>query len=254
MENTNKVTCFLPCRAGSQRVIKKNIKPFAHYEKGLIEIKLQQLIKTNQIDRIILTSNDEDILSYAAGLANDKIELHKRVEELSSSETSTDQLVAHALELIPEGHILWTHVTSPFITEKHYSKIINSYFKNITLGYDSLMTVTPTYGFFWRDNKPFNYDTNKEKWPRTQTIQPLQEINSGAFIASAEVYKEENNRIGNNPYLYDLDKITSFDIDWQEDFMIAEAIAKTRTTPPLHLIANNYEGFGLTAGGLLCAA
>lgn len=230
MQNINQVVCFLPCRAGSQRVAKKNIKPFASYKKGLIEIKLNQLIKTSEVKYIVLSTNDDDIIDYANSLGNRKIKIHRRTEELSSSETSTDQLVAHALELIPEGHILWTHVTSPFVTESRYSEIIKSYFKNLDLGYDSLMTVTPAYGFFWRDNKPFNYDASKEKWPRTQTIKPLQEINSGAFIASSKIYKEQNNRIGNRPYLYELDKITSFDIDWQEDFMIAEAIAESRLT------------------------
>lgn len=69
---------------------------------------------------------------------------------MSSSDTSTDQLVAHALELIPDGHILWTHVTSPFITEKHYDQIIRAYFDELARGYDSLMTTTAIHGFLGR--------------------------------------------------------------------------------------------------------
>lgn len=223
---SNKVTCFLPCRAGSKRVKQKNIKPFAGFEKGLIEIKLQQLLAAHKVDEIVLSTNDKEILDYASKLKNPKIRLHERDETLASSATSTDQLVGHALELIPNGHILWTHVTSPFITEVHYNQIITTYFEQLNNGYDSLMTTTPVYGFFWRDEKPFNYDPSIEKWPRTQTIKPLQEINSGAFLAASEIYSRINNRIGEKPYLYELDKITSYDIDWPEDFMIAEYIAK----------------------------
>jgi len=225
---SNKVTCFLPCRAGSQRVKQKNIKPFAGFEKGLIEIKLQQLLAAHKVDEIVLSTNDKEILDYANKLKNPKIRLHERDETLASSATSTDQLVGHALELIPNGHILWTHVTSPFITEVHYNQIITTYFEQLNNGYDSLMTTTPVYGFFWRDEKPFNYDPSIEKWPRTQTIKPLQEINSGAFLAASEIYSRINNRIGEKPYLYELDKITSYDIDWPEDFMIAEYIAKNK--------------------------
>ena len=62
---TDKVTCFLPCRAGSQRVVRKNIKPFAGYEHGLIQIKLRQLLASERIDEVVLTTNDADILYYA---------------------------------------------------------------------------------------------------------------------------------------------------------------------------------------------
>lgn len=229
----NKVTAFLPCRAGSERVPHKNIKTFAGFTKGLIEIKLHQLLAIHKVDEIVLSTNDKEILDYANKLNNAKIRIHKRSEELSSSATSTDQLIGHALELIPSSHILWTHVTSPFITEEHYNQIIDTYFEQLNNGYDSLMTTTPVYGFFWRDEKPFNYDPKVEKWPRTQTLKPLQEVNSGAFLAASKIYNKLNNRIGEKPYLYELDKITSYDIDWPEDFVIAEHIAKSYLPPPL---------------------
>lgn len=219
-----KVTCFLPCRAGSQRVVKKNIKPFADREYGLIQIKLRQLLAANEIDEVVLTTNDADILDYAETLNNPRLRLHRRVEELSSSATSTDQLVAHALELIPEGHILWTHVTSPFITAKRYDEVIQTYFAQLKNGYDSLMTTTAIHGFLWQDEQPMNYDRTIEKWPRTQTLKPVHEVNSGAFVASASLYREIDDRIGRHPYLYAMDKLSSFDIDWPEDFVMAECL------------------------------
>lgn len=229
---TEKVTCFLPCRAGSQRVVKKNIKPFAGYEYGLIQVKLHQLLAAETIDEVVLTTNDDDILAYAESLGNSRLRLHRRVEELSSNETSTDQLVAHALELIPEGHILWTHVTSPFITAKHYNDVIQSYFKQREQGYDSLMTTTEIHGFLWQDEQPMNYDRAIEKWPRTQTLAPVHEVNSGAFLAPADLYRKLDDRIGRRPYLYAMDKFTSFDIDWPEDFVIAECLVEKGLVKP----------------------
>jgi len=214
----------LPCRKGSQRVPRKNIKPFSSIKNGLIELKLSQLIQSQLIDEICLSSNDEEILDYAASLNLKKIKLHYRCDSLSSSKTSTDQLIEHAVELIPRGDILWTHVTSPFITAKKYDEIITKYRRCIKSGYDSLMTTTQLFGFYWQDEKPINYDREREKWPRTQTMKPIHEVNSGAFLNSAENYRKFSDRIGQSPYLYNLDKIQGFDVDWEEDFKIAECL------------------------------
>lgn len=222
------INCFLPCRKGSERVPKKNIKPFSDISHGLIEIKLKQLIACQAIDKIFLSTNDEEILDFASSFTTDKLILHKRCDELSSSSTSTDDLVAHALELIQEGDILWTHVTSPFITSVDYETIIQHYIAALSEGYDSLMSTHLIHGFLWNEQGAINYDRTKEKWPRTQTIQPIHEINSAVFLNSAENYAAYNDRIGVKPFLYPMDKIQSFDIDWEEDFKIAEAMYQTR--------------------------
>ena len=86
------------------------------------------------------------------------------------------------------------------------------------------MSVTKLQQFLWNKSKPISYNREKEKWPRTQTIEPIYEVNSGVFIADIEIYKKYNDRIGQTPYLYKLDKKESFDIDWEDDFEIAEIL------------------------------
>ncbi|QNI66421.1 cytidylyltransferase domain-containing protein [Synechococcus sp. BMK-MC-1] len=221
---SNFITAFLPCRAGSERVSKKNIRPFASCEHGLIEIKLSQLISCEAIDKIILSTNDNEIISYAEALKEPKLNIHKRSELLSANGTSTDDLIKHARELVPSGHIFWTHVTSPFVNASICVKIIESYFLSLSKGYDSLMTTTPFRGFLWNEQGPLNYNRNIEKWPRTQTLVPLHEVNSAVFIASSNVYAQDLDRIGKSPYLYQLDRFTGHDIDWEEDFLIAEQL------------------------------
>jgi len=223
-----KVNVFLPCRKGSQRIPKKNIKPFAGVENGLIEIKLRQLLECKKINKIYLSTNDEEILEYAQLLNQDRIIIHKRAEYLFSSETRTDELISHVLELIPEGDILWTHVTSPFVNADIYNNVINKYEEVKKEGFDSLMTTNLIHGFLWTKKGPINYDRAEEKWPRTQTIEPLHEINSAVFLSNAESYLTLKDRIGANPYLYELDKIKGFDIDWDDDFTIAEAIVRAK--------------------------
>ena len=219
---SNSVTAFLPCRQGSERVPKKNIRPFGLHHNGLIEIKLLQLLSCPVIDSVVLSTNDNDIIRFAETLGRSRLTIHRRSDRLATSETSTDDLIMHARDLISSGHILWTHVTSPFVNAELYKKIIETYFQFTSLGFDSLMTVTPAHGFFWSKDGPINYDRNIEKWPRTQTLSPLYEINSAVFLAPIKVYDQRKDRIGDFPYLYNLDRFTGHDIDWAEDFVAAE--------------------------------
>lgn len=222
------LTAFLPCRKGSQRIPDKNIKPFAGFEYGLIEIKISQLLECSQIDKIILSSNDERIISYAKTINSRKIHIDKRPDWLGANETTTDQLINYVPELISQGDVLWTHVTSPFINAESYNSIINAYYREESNGFDSLMTVKKIQGFLWDKNGAINYNRSQEKWPRTQTLDPIYEIDSGAFIAPIDVYKNKKDRIGVNPFLFVNDNICSVDIDWPEDFIFAEHIFKSR--------------------------
>lgn len=220
-----KISAFLPCRAGSERVPQKNTRSFAGIEGGLLKIKLHQLIACQAIDTVVLSTNDVEVINIAKAINNDKIIIDKRPESLASSNTSTDDLVKYVPTLITEGAVLWTHVTSPFVDEKIYTKAIATYKeKLINKTNDSLMSVTPLRTFIWNKDNPVNYDRKVEKWPRTQTIEPLYEVDSGIFLADINIYRNEEDRVGQTPFLFENNEIESFDIDWEDDFFIAEAI------------------------------
>jgi len=219
----SKVIAFLPMRKGSQRVKNKNIRDFAGIKGGLCYIKISQLLKVKEIEKIIVSTNDEEVKNIAKSFDLNKIIIDNRPEYLASSLTSTDELIKYVPSIIKEGIVLWTHVTSPFVDENIYKDMIEKYFENLR-AFDSLMSVTKIQTFLWNKEWPINYDRKTEKWPRTQTLKPLYEINSAAFIADINIYRKLNDRIGKRPYLYELDKIKSFDIDWEEDFEIAEIL------------------------------
>ena len=208
------ITVFLPCRAGSVRIPDKNTKPFANIEGGLLEIKIKQLLKIKSVDKIILSTNDLKVIEIAENISS-KIIIDNRPEELALSSTSTDDLIKYIPNIIRKGHVLWTHTTSPFLTNEIYEDAISIYFKNLKLNLnDSLMTVNKIQTFLWDQEGSFNYDRNIEKWPRTQTIKKLYEVNSGIFINSVDNYMRYEDRIGRNPFLMDVEGFSSFDIDW----------------------------------------
>jgi len=221
------ITAFLPCRLGSQRVPNKNTKTFSGVEGGLLKIKLDQLCSTGTIDRIVVSSNDPRVLEITSQYHDDRIVIDERPDKLGSNTTTTDELIQYASTIILEGQILWTHVTSPFLNEYDYESIIECYFKSLDNGYDSLMTVLKLQGFIWDKRKPISYKRDELKWPMTQNIEPLFEVNSGVFLSSFENYKNFNDRIGKKPYLYEQNKRKSTDIDWPEDFVFAERLWKS---------------------------
>jgi CMP-N-acetylneuraminic acid synthetase len=220
------ITAFLPCRRGSQRIPDKNIKEFAGVEGGLLKIKLDQLCKVKEIDSIVVSSNDKRVLDFSAKYIDSRIIIDERPDHLGSSETTTDQLIQYVPNLIKEGHVLWTHVTSPFMNENDYGQIVKKYHSVCNEGFDSLFTVLKLQGFIWDKAGPVSYERSKLKWPMTQNIEPLFEIDSGVFLSSIENYLHYKDRVGDNPYLYQQDKVKSVDIDWPEDFLFAENLWK----------------------------
>ncbi|MDA9926933.1 acylneuraminate cytidylyltransferase family protein [Amylibacter sp.] len=221
----SKVSVFLPMRKGSERIINKNVKDFAGVQGGLTFIKISQLLNSKMVDNIIVSTDDHEVRKIALSFNSDKIIIDDRPSGLAQSDTSTDELIKYVADLISGGVVLWTHVTSPFITEDLLDDMVTRYFSN-TNKFDSLMTVTKIQTFLWNESKPVNYDDKIEKWPRTQTIDPLYEVNSGVFIADIEIYRKMGNRIGNKPFLYELTHIQAADVDWPDDFDFAEAVYK----------------------------
>lgn len=213
---------FLPCRKGSQRVPNKNTRPFAGIVGGLLSIKLKQLLATKLIDEVVLSSDDDEVLRIGAEQKDSRIRLDKRPAHLCQSTTSTDELIQYVPELITEDTtIMWTHVTSPFLKAETYEDMLFTYYQNLDRC-DSLMSVNSLRTFIWDENGAVNYDRKLEKWPRTQTLHEWYEINSGAFIADRNIYETLNDRVGKKVFPYVTSKIESFDIDWQEDFDLAE--------------------------------
>lgn len=218
-----RVNVFLPMRKGSERIFQKNTREFADVDGGLCKIKLDQLLKCKYVDKIIVSTNDPLVFKIIKKFNSDRILIIDRPEALGSSATSTDDLIQYVPQIMPDGFILWTHVTSPFLTAEVYDQIIQSFLDNFP-EYDSLMTVTKIQKFLWDDTKPINYDRCTEKWPRTQTLKPIWEVNSGAFLASKEIYLKRKDRIGIKPYLFSLDADLALDIDWMSDFKMAETL------------------------------
>ena len=222
----NEVAFFLPTRKGSERVKNKNTRDFAGIKGGLLENKLRQLINSEKIDEIILSTNDEECINITAPYTEkySRVKIVRRPDELCMDSTNLQDLISYVPAITDAQHILWGHVTTPFVDEAEYDNAIEVYFSKLKENYDSLIGVLGVKNFFLNKEGVIINNTTPLTWPRTQDLDTLYEINHAVFLAKREIYEEQKNRIGENPYLYEMDKLKSFDIDWEEDFVMAEII------------------------------
>lgn len=225
---SEKIAFFLPTRKGSERVKSKNTRPFAGIEGGLVENKIKQLLATKHIDEILFSSNDEMCIAIAEKYASDsRLRIIPRPNELCLSTTNLQDLICYVPTITNADHILWGHVTTPLVEAKVYDTAIEQYLSKNTKGYDSLVSVKELKNFLLNQEGKLVNNTTDIPWPRTQDLEPLYEINHAIFLAKRSVYTEQKNRIGQKPLLYIMDEIHSKDIDWEEDFKIAEIMYKT---------------------------
>ena len=92
---------------------------------------------------------------------------------------------------------------------------------------DSAFSAERVQTFAWFEGKPLNYSL--DNIPRTQTIEPVYVETSAFFIFSRELWCKQGRRIGDNPHIAVVDHIEGLDIDYPEDFQMAELILSIRS-------------------------
>ncbi|TDS13724.1 acylneuraminate cytidylyltransferase family protein [Sphingobacterium paludis] len=221
---TNKVSFFLPTRKGSQRVIDKNTRPFAGKDGGLLRHKLEQLLQMKTVHEIVLSTNDETCIEIATSIPGnlEKLVIDSRPDHLCLDTTNLSDLIAYVPHVVTGDHIIWGHVTTPFADAPTYDRGVTSYLEGLEQGFDSLVSVEKFRNFLLDEEGKVVNNTTPIPWPRTQDLQTLYEINHVMFITSKQIYQHEGNRLGAKPFLFEMDKMESFDVDWEEDFKVAE--------------------------------
>ncbi len=208
-------------------------------QSGLLELKLLQLSRVTDLDEIIVSTNDDDISRCALRMSSEvdsRITVDHRPAELATSVTPMSRFIRYCSTLRDEGVILMTHVTHPFVSSSVFNTLIQSWDNARQNGHDSLVTVTRIHKFLWDASGPYNYDSAIEKWPRSQDLKPLFEINHAAYILPIAVMRECDDRIGRNPFLHELPESIVMDVDWDDQFTLVEDVALGRITRGVNLL------------------
>jgi CMP-N-acetylneuraminic acid synthetase len=91
--------------------------------------------------------------------------------------------------------------------------------------YDSLFGVTRLQTRLW-DSLARAVNHNPAILLRTQDLPPIYEENSCLYIFTREILESKHNRIGDRPFMFEIESLEAVDIDEELDFKVAELLYK----------------------------
>jgi CMP-N-acetylneuraminic acid synthetase len=220
-----KTVCFIPIKLKNERFPGKNVKRF-YDGTPLIQYFLKTLVKITGLNNIYVFCSNAAIQDYLI----DRAIFLKRPEYLDTPSTTPQNIIKEFMNLIDADIYMVAHTTSPFVSIEHFEECVEAVASN---KHDSSFTGEKIQKLLWNDEiDPLNFAANNI--PRTQDLKPIYAEVSAAYVFRKEVFLNLNRRVGLNPHITVVSGIECIDIDYQEDFEIANAIYKEiiMTSPP----------------------
>ena len=112
-----------------------------------------------------------------------------------------------------------SHATSPFIKPERFSQCINAVQSQ---RYDSAFACKKLSNFLWYRGKPLNFSLDKA--PRTQDMEAAYCELSTPYVFTRSVFNKYHGRTGENPFMCECTEIESIDVDYPEDFALADIV------------------------------
>lgn len=209
-----KIAAFVPIKLNNERAPGKNTKRFSD-GTPLITHFLKTLVKVKEIDELYVYCSNEDIKDYLIP----NVQFMKRPEWLDTKEATPQDIIKCFMKQVDADIYMVCHCTSPFVKEERFSECIQ---KVCSKEYDSAFTGEKIQRLMWYNGKPLNFDA--ENVPRTQDLPVYYNEVSAAYVFPKETFVSLNRRIGIKPYICEVSGYECVDIDYPEDFEIANAI------------------------------
>ena len=219
-----KIYALIPIKHISERVKGKNYRIFNG--KPLCYWIINSLLNSKYINKIIIDTDSEMIKKIINELFVDQIDkilLYDRPEFLQGGDVPTNDLFMNVIKTLNLDADLYfqTHTTNPLLKTSTINNAIETY-KNLK-NKDSLFSAKKHFARFY-NNKIIEMNHNRFNLIPTQNLDPIYEENSCMYIFTKESLFRYKSRIGKNPYIYEMSDIESSDIDWPEDFELAEIL------------------------------
>jgi len=212
---------IIPARGGSKSIPKKNLKKLGN--KKLIEWTIQSAQKSKYIDRLILSSDDKEIIKVAHKL-NCEVPF-KRPKKISSDKSTTVEVISHAILNITESYdfVIVLQPTSPFRNHGHIDGAIKKLIKTKSKSLVSVKKIHTPVELIYRINKkniikPILKNNNKTN---RQDYETFYMLNGAIYIINSMLYKSNQSLIANETIPYIMDDKSSIDIDTPNDLKTA---------------------------------
>ena len=226
-----KIYALIPIKHNSERVSGKNYRDFNN--KPLFYWIINNLLNSHYIDKIIIDTDSptiKELIPKFFEQNKEKIVLYDRPKHLHGGHVATNDLfinVINALNLDADLYFQ-THTTNPLLKTSTINDAIETFIKKKDEGYESLFSVKTHYTRFY-DCSGNDMNHNRFKLIPTQELDPIYEENSCMYLFTKESILKHNARIAKNAFLYKMSDIESTDIDWPDDFNLAEILHKYYT-------------------------
>lgn len=205
------IVAVVPIKLNNERLPGKNTKYLGN--KPLIKYILNTLEKVEGLDSIYVYCSDEKICDYIDG----KVKFLKRDKKLDEKSANFTQIFESFAEEVDSDIYVYTHATAPFLTKETIEKAIYA----VESGeYDSAFTAEKIQDFIWSEGNPLNFDAKNV--PRSQELPIFYRETSGAYVFQKEVFEKHKQRIGKNPKIIEVPQKEMIDINYLEDFQMAE--------------------------------
>lgn len=218
----------IPARGGSKRLPRKNVLDLSG--KPLIGWTIEAALKSNYIDNVIVTSDDNEILTISKQYGVDTI---KRPEVLANDTATTFDAIKHTIENSPQfDYIVLLQPTSPLRNKKHIDEAIELL---MIRNADAIVSVCEMdHSPLWsntlpEDGKMCGFLEENIKNKRSQDLLPYYRLNGAIYICKTDKLLDEKSFfIQDNIYAYIMDKKCSIDIDEEIDFRIIQCLIKDK--------------------------
>jgi CMP-N-acetylneuraminic acid synthetase len=213
-------------RHHSERVPGKNYRPFAG--RPLYHHIVRSLLACPAINEVVIDT-DSTVIMQDASQHFPQVRLIERPEHLRADTIPMNDVLLHDVTQVESVYYLQTHSTNPLVSTETITRAAQLFCNNYPI-YDSLFAVTRVQTRLW-DGLARALNHNPAILLRTQDLPPVYMENSCLYIFTRNILETRHNRIGERPFMFELDRIEAWDIDEALDFSIAEFLYKTREKP-----------------------
>lgn len=213
-----KVVSFIPIKLNNQRLPGKNTMLLNG--RPVCDYIFESISNIDTINEKYVYCSDETIKPYIKPYEAKGLKFLKRDRYLDGYQIKGLEIIDRFVREVDADIYVLTHVTQPFTKSCSIKEALK---KVISGEYDSSFSAVVLQDYMWMNGKPFNYDM--KNIVRTQDLDPIYMETGAFFIFRKEVFTELGQRIGNKPYIYEIDQFEAVDIDTAEDFKFAKAVA-----------------------------
>lgn len=224
---------IIPARGGSKGLPRKNIRPLAG--KPLIAHSIEVARNCNNIDRVIVTTDDKEIADISREYGAEVPFI--RPEHLAGDEATTIDVLKHAIDFLEKepskvSHIILLQPTSPLRSTDDVTKALEIYFQQNNQEAVISVCEAQTHPYLLKKitNQCIVDFIEKPVVTRRQDFPNVYELNGAIYICPKEniengyIYKDKA-----IPFI--MNRESSVDIDDEVDFLLAEAIMRKRGEP-----------------------